>query len=138
MHDAALPYLVCACLYAGFQVTIRGLVYPQMTLLPAPAWVAYERAHQRRVSVVVGPLFAALVLSTGRLAFGDVPLAGELAAVGLLAVLLTVTAFGASPLHTRLSAAFDPATHRRLLHWDTARVAIAVAQVVLGVVLAVA
>jgi len=67
-HGAGLApqaYLGADSLYTGFQLTIRGVVYPQMAKVPEPVWVDYEAAHQRRVSVVVGPLFAVLVFASG-------------------------------------------------------------------------
>jgi hypothetical protein len=54
----------------------------------------------------------------------------------LLGALLGVTAFGAVPQHGRLSRTFDAVAHRRLLRWDALRVLIALAQVALGVTLA--
>ena len=133
--DDALLYLAAGCLYAGFQLTIRGLVYPQMQGVPAAAWVAYEGTHTRLVSRIVGPLFGALVLTVVGLLVDRGPEPAVLLAVALLALLLGVTAFGASPLHTRLAERFDPQVHRRLLRWDTLRLALALGQVALGLVL---
>lgn len=132
MPTAALLYLVSASLYAGFQVTIRALVYPQMAAVPAQAWVAYENAHGRLVRRIVGPLFGALLGTVAwLLAERGLDLAALAAAV-LLGLLLGVTAFGAAPLHTQLGQRFDATLHRRLLRRDTVRVAIALAQVLLG------
>jgi hypothetical protein len=128
-----LAYALAAAGYAGFQLTIRAVVYPQFARVPAPAFPAYEGAHQRSVTPLVGLLFGALAVTTaGLLLLGPRP-AGTAAAV-LLAALLGVTAFGAVPEHGRLSRAFDPLAHRRLLRWDALRVVIALAQVALGVV----
>lgn len=130
-------YLLITGLYAGFQLTVRVLVYPQMALVPEPGWVRYEAAHQSRISLVVGPLFAGLVLAVPALLLAaDVPTPAALAAAALLAGLLAVTAFGAVPEHRRLSAVFTPAAHDRLMHWDTVRVVLAVAQVGLAAGLA--
>jgi hypothetical protein len=127
---AAVAHVASTSAYAGFQATVRLVVYPQMTGVPAPAFAAYEAAHTRRVSVVVGPLFAALAVTTsGLLAVPGLRAAGAAAAV-LLAVLLGVTAFGAVPEHRRLGAGFDAAAHRRLLRWDAVRLVLAVAALV--------
>ena len=124
---AAVAHVVSTSAYAGFQATVRLLVYPQMTGVPAPAFAAYEAAHTRRVSLVVGPLFAALAVTTaGLLAVPGLRAAGAVAAV-LLAVLLGVTAFGAVPQHQRLGEGFDAAAHARLMRWDAVRLAVAVA-----------
>ncbi|CAN5588139.1 hypothetical protein BH10ACT8_BH10ACT8_10560 [soil metagenome] len=130
MSLTALAFLISSCLYTGFQWTIRLVVYPQFTEVPDTAFARYERMHQRRVSVAVGPLFvswgvAALALlarppaATARL----VPLVAAL----LVGLVLAVTAFGAVPLHSRLSEGFDAAVHRRLLAVDGVRLALSVA-----------
>ena len=121
-------HLVLTAAYAGFQWTVRFLVYPQFALVPADAFAAYERSHQRLVSRVVGPLFAGqgvttLLLLTVRPA--GVPLLPVLTAAACLAAVLGVTAFLAVPLHRRLDLGWDPAAHRRLLRVDGLRVAAA-------------
>lgn len=125
---AAVAHVATTAAYAGFQATVRVLVYPQMAAVPVPAFTGYEASHTRRVSLVVGPLFAALCGSTlALLVVPGVPRAAGLAAALLLAALLGVTAFGAVPQHSRLGAGFDAAAYRRLLRWDGVRLAVAVA-----------
>jgi hypothetical protein len=128
--DAALvtsvAHVATTAAYAGFQATVRMLVYPQMAAVPAPAFAGYEANHTRRVSLVVGPLFAALGASTlGLLVVPGVPRTAGPAAAVLLAGLLAVTAFGAVPQHARLGAGFDVVAHGRLLRWDGVRLAVA-------------
>ena len=53
--------------YAGFQLTVRTVVYPQFARVPAQAFPAYERAHQRLVTPLVGVLFGALAVTTAGL-----------------------------------------------------------------------
>jgi hypothetical protein len=133
---AAVAHVVTTALYCGFQLTVRLVVYPQMTGVPGPAFPPYEAAHTRRVSVVVGPLFLLLALTVAGLWLSDgVPRAGAAAAAALLLGVLAVTWLGAVPEHGRLSTGFDAAAHRRLLRADSARTAVAVAAV--GVALAV-
>lgn len=138
---AALAHLVGTALYAGFQLTVRLVVYPQMTGVPGPAFAAYEAAHTRRVVVLVGPLFALLAGTVAALWLVDgVPAAGAAAATAAFAALLAVTWLGAVPQHARLAAGFDAAAHRRLLRADTLRVVVAAVglAVALGIALAVA
>ena len=52
----AVVHLVLVAAYAGFQWTVRALVYPQFAEVPT-GFAAYERAHQQRITRVVGPLF---------------------------------------------------------------------------------
>ena len=131
-------HLVVVCAYAGFQWTVRVLVYPQFAVVPPAAFAAYERAHQRRISFVVGPLFAAQAVTTGWLLAdrpAGTPLALVLASAALYGALLLVTAVVAVPLHRRLDAGWDPAAHRRLLRVDALRVALATAGALVAVAL---
>jgi hypothetical protein len=120
----AVVHLALTAAYAGFQWTVRGLVYPQFAMVPRPAFAAYERAHQRRVSRVVGPLFAGQGVTTLWLLLArpdGVPLLPVLAGAGCLAVVLGVTGLLAVPLHRRLDAGFDDDAFRALLRVDTVR-----------------
>jgi hypothetical protein len=136
MTAASSCLLVSAAAYAGFQWTVHVVVYRQFTAVPADAFTEYERLHQRRISFVVGPLFAALVLSAAWLVVDtpiDVPAWLVLPAVGLVAVLLVVTAFAAVPQHRKLSAGWDDGAYRSLVRADLARVIVATAEVVVAI-----
>ncbi len=123
-------HLALTAAYAGFQWTVRVLVYPQFAQVPPAVFAAYERNHQRLVTRVVGPLFAGQGLTT-LLVLGlrpaGVPLLPVLTGAGALAVVLVVTALLAVPLHRRLDRGWDAGAHRRLLRVDSARVAAATA-----------
>jgi hypothetical protein len=138
MSVTALALLVSAAVYTGFQWTIRIVVYPQFANVGPAEFVGYELAHQRRVTWAVGPLFAALVVSTGAVVVRP-PASASVwtiaAAVVLLVVILGVTGLLAVPLHRRLSAQFDVGTHRRLLMADSVRVVAAAADTVVALVL---
>lgn len=123
-------HLALTAAYAGFQWTVRALVYPQFALVPPGAFPGYERRHQQRISRVVGPLFAGqggttLWLLADRPA--GTPLVPVLAGAACLAVVLVATALGAVPLHRRLGSAWDDAAYRRLLRVDTVRAVAATA-----------
>ena len=136
MHALLVAHLVLVGAYAGFQWTVRVVVYPQFALVPPEKFAPYELAHQRRISLVVGPLFGGQVLTTAAILFlrpdGASPVAAAAAAV-LLAVVLVLTGLFAVPLHRRLSSGWDDAAFRRLLRVDSGRVAAATAN--LGVAL---
>lgn len=138
MSDASSPagaaYALAAAAYAGFQLTVRFVVYPQFARVPGAASAAYEQAHQRLVTPIVGLLFGALGLTAAALLW-TAPWPAGLAAAGLFAGILAATAFGAVPQHGRLTRGFDERAHRRLLAWDTARAALALAQLALGATL---
>ena len=123
-------HLALTAAYAGFQWTVRALVYPQFALVPPAVFPAYERRHQQRVARVVGPLFAGQGITTlWLLADGPegTPLIPVLAGAACLAVVLAATALGAVPLHRRLGAAWDEAAYRRLLRVDSVRAVAATA-----------
>lgn len=114
--------------YAGFQATIRVVVYPQFAAVPAAAFATYERRHQRLVTFVVGPLFVGQGVAV-LIAFARGPrMPATLAGVALAAILL-LTALGAVPQHRRLDDGFDAAVHGRLLRVDSLRLAAAVVAV---------
>ena len=141
MHDGQVPdvltvHLLSTSAYAGFQWTIRVVAYPQLAEVPGPAFTTYLAAYQRRVTYLVGPLFAALLLTTALVALdADVATGGRALAVLLLGVVLGTTAFAAVPQHSRLSVGWDAAAHRRLLTADTVRVVAATLDVGLALVL---
>ena len=117
-------HLALTAAYAGFQWTVRALVYPQFALVPPAAFPSYERRHQQRVTRVVGPLFAGQGVTTSWLLVArpdGTPLLPVLLGAACLAVVLGATALGAVPLHRRLGTAWDDAAHRRLLRVDTVR-----------------
>ncbi len=134
MVVAEIALLTSAALYGGFQWTIRLVVYPQLARVGDRDFPAYEAAHQRAVSLAVGPLLfafgvssmAAMVTHPGRL---------TLLAAGAFAGILALTAFGAVPEHRRLSSGFDRAAHRRLLGIDSFRLGLALAAVAAAVAL---
>ncbi len=133
----AFAFTVAAALYTGFQWTIRIVVYPQFAEVPTTGFAAYERGHQRRVSLAVGPLFVALgVTAVVFFVFppGDVSRWWAVATGACVAVVLIATGLFAVPLHRALSAGFDAATHRRLLRIDSVRLIAAGAATALGIV----
>ena len=123
-------HLALTAAYAGFQWTVRGVVYPQFDSVPAGSFRAYERRHQQRISRVVGPLFAGQLVTTVWLLLvrpPGVPLPAVLLGAACLAAVLLLTAAGAVPQHRRLSAGWDDEAFRRLLRVDTARAVAATA-----------
>lgn len=136
---AAAAHLAAAAAYAGFQWTVRVVVYPQLATAgraldaAGGGFPALEAAHSRRVSRLVGPLFLALVATTAWVlaaAGGARPLA--LGAAACTAVVLAATAAGAVPQHRRLGRGWDEAAHRRLVRVDTLRALAASAQLLLA------
>ena len=137
---ATLMFLTAAAAYAGFQLTVHMVVYRQFSAVPASSFAEYERLHQRRISVVVGPLFVALLGTAGWLVV-DRPPSLALWAVALPAVLVAAivgsTGLLAVPLHRRLSEGWDAGVYRSLLRVDLFRTLTAGATVILALALAV-
>ncbi len=96
MSAPLLGYALAAAAYAGFQLTVRLVVYPQLARVPAEAAADFERAHQRLITPLVGALFGALALATGALLVAG-PRGTGLAAAALFGGVLAATAFGAVP-----------------------------------------
>ncbi|GAB7190021.1 hypothetical protein NUM3379_07270 [Kineococcus sp. NUM-3379] len=139
MDAVLLAHLAAACAYAGFQWTVRVVVYPQLGdagRAEPSGFPALSAGHRRRVTGLVGPLFAALVAATALLVAAAPGSALAWACAGATAVVLGVTAVGAVPQHRVLAARWDAVAHRRLLAWDGVRVAAASAQVAGAVLLA--
>ena len=128
MSALEVAHLLLVGGYAGFQWTVRVLVYPQFTAVPPAAFPAYERTHGQRISRVVGPLFAGQLATTAWLLLArpdGVGTAGVLASAVCLAVVLAVTGLVAVPRHRELAGGFDPHAYAGLLRADTLRVAAA-------------
>ena len=124
-------HLVLIAAYAGFQWTVQVLVYRQFDLVPAADFVAYEAAHQRRVTLVVGPLFfGQAVTCTALLVAGDGTL--RFVSLALVAAVVAVTGLLAVPRHRTLSGGFDAAAFRSLLRVDLVRAVLATASVVVA------
>jgi hypothetical protein len=111
-----------ACALTGLIWTIQVVHYPLFARVGEAEWVAYEREHQRRVTLVVAPLMLANVtLAITVVIEAATPLRG----VNLLlaAAVFAATVLVYSPLHGRLAAAHDRATIDRLVtlnRWRTA------------------
>lgn len=123
VHPWLLVHAAATWAMVGFIWTIQLLVYPIMRRVPAPAFVAYEQFHQRRVVTVLAPFAVAEVVAAAALAFVDtgVPAGWWLTGGALLAALWISTGAFYAPLHGRLAAGFDPALHTRLVRSNWAR-----------------
>ncbi|GAA4021435.1 hypothetical protein GCM10022631_39510 [Deinococcus rubellus] len=102
----------------GLILTIQLVHYPLFARVGLSSWPTYEREHQTRITFLVGPLMLAELLSAAWLAL-RVPPALPSWSLGLgLALTLAIwmsTGLFQSPLHGRLSVAFDARLHRQLV-----------------------
>lgn len=109
-------------IHAAATVAMAGLIwfvqivhYPLFASVTRNAFPAYEQRHMQRTSWVVGPLMLVEAVSAVSLIW--LCPQSELAWVGLvlLAIVWLSTAFLQVPQHRRLTKAFDPGAHRRLV-----------------------
>jgi len=138
---ALVCFLASAAAYAGFQWTVHVVVYRQFAAVPADAFAGYELSHQRRISYLVGPLFAALIGSVVWLILDPPPAVARWAAMvagASVALILATTAVVAVPLHRRISAGWDEQAYRRLLRADLVRALAATVTLGLAIAFSVA
>ena len=118
--------LACAWFLAGLIWTVQVVHYPLFAGVGADRFTAYESAHARLITLVVGPamlaeLAAALALLAARPR--AVPAWAAWACLGMLAAVWISTAAIQVPLHAKLSRGFDPAAHGELVGTNWIRTA---------------
>ena len=125
MNGWLVANLVGTALMVGFIWTIQLLSYPMMKAVPADGFVAYELMHRNRVTTVLALLAPIEIVATaGVVVFvDDVPAWLSVGAATLLFLIWLATLLFFAPLHMRLSAAFDPRVHRRLVRTNWIRTA---------------
>lgn len=114
-------HAVATCAMAGLIWFVQVVHYPLMSSVGREGWVAYERRHTARTSLVVAPLMLVELVTAAILAAGIVREADWLAwtGIGLVGVVWASTFFVQVPLHQRLSAEWSDRAHAALvrLNW---------------------
>ena len=108
----------------GLILTIQLVHYPLFSKVGEAGWSVYEREHQSRITVLVGPLMLAELLSAAWLAFHPVaglPLWSLWLGLALTLAIWISTGLVQSPLHGRLSPGFDAKLHARLVSTNWVR-----------------
>jgi hypothetical protein len=113
-----LAHLAATLCMTGVIWFVQVVHYPLFAVNSSAGYVDYQRRHMARTTRVVGPLML-VEAATAILLFGFRP-AGVATwrlslGLGLLVAIWLSTAFLQVPCHARLSRAFDPAAHRRLV-----------------------
>lgn len=124
VNQAPLLFLLAAGVHAGFQLTVTALVYPALSRVPADRWANEHARHSRAIIPLVGLVYVLLAASVIWLLMTDRHGSTYVGAVGA-ATIAAVTAFGAAPLHGRLSVRNDELISR-LLRIDQVRALLAV------------
>jgi hypothetical protein len=103
---------------AGVAWCVQVVHYPLFGRVDAARFAAFEKEHQRRIGLVVGPLMLAEALTALLLVLlrpQGVPAPAAWAGLGLVAVLWASTWLVQVPLHARLERGFEAEAHRRLV-----------------------
>jgi len=119
-----LIHLVATTAMAGLIWFVQVVHYPLFEAVGADSFVAYERAHQRLTSFVVGPFMAVEGVSALALAATANDVVGwPLILIGwfLLAIIHASTILLQVPAHGLLSEGLDPAVTRRLVQTNWVR-----------------
>lgn len=113
-----LAQIATTCMLTGLIWTIQVVHYPLFASVGPDRFVAYEAAHARLITLVVGPLMlaeAATAIAFLAIRPPSIPMWIPVAGGVLLGVVWLTTAFVSVPCHTRLAEGFDAETHRRLV-----------------------
>jgi hypothetical protein len=125
-HALLLLHLTATLFMAGVIWFVQVVHYPLLARVGPGDAPGYERTHTRLTAWVVGPPMLA-ELATGILLLWVRPAGVTVwtagAGVALLGVIWLSTQFVQVPCHERLSRAFDPAVHRRLVASNWVRTA---------------
>lgn len=116
METVLWVHALATTLMTGVIWFVQVVHYPLFARVGAAGFAGYERAHQTRTSLVVGPLMLAELVTSGMILIGGLA-DMRLAAAGFVMVILiwASTAFVQVPLHRRLSRALNQHDVRRLV-----------------------
>ena len=107
----------------GLIWTIQMVHYPLFAQVGPEHFVAYHRRHTREITLVVGTLMLAELVTAALLVLEGNRDPWLLASLPLLALIWISTGFVQIPLHNTLTTGFDAHAHRRLVTtnwWRTA------------------
>lgn len=121
-----LIHLLATLVMVGVIWTVQVVHYPLFAGVGADGWPAYEAAHQRRITPVVGPAMVVELVTAVWLVLARpaaFPAWAVVLGAGLVGVIWASTAFVQVPLHAALSGGFDPDAHARLVATNWVRTA---------------
>lgn len=117
-------HLAATWLLVGLIWVVQLAIYPQFANVGRREFRAYHERYAAGISWVVAPAMAVEGLTGAWLLFGPETSGDRLLyGVGFALILFNAahTAFIAVPLHGRLGAGFDEATHRKLVRSNVLR-----------------
>jgi hypothetical protein len=110
LHHLLLLNFAAAAYLTGLIWMVQVVHYPSFGLVPKEAWVAFHRAHTRRMGyVVMAPMVLELALAIWLAWAGRAALPGGAGwwSLGLVALVWAATFFISVPFHNRLETGFD-------------------------------
>ena len=118
MSGVFLVHLAATLLMVGVIWIVQIVHYPLFAGVGADGWAAYEASHESRITLVVGPLMVAELVTAVWLVLDRpdaLPSWMVVAGAALVGVIWASTAFVQVPLHSALGGAFDADAHSRLV-----------------------
>lgn len=110
-------------IHAGFQAVVTVVVYPALITSPPDAWTATHNAHSHRMSLLVAPLYLALLAVCLLVLIGGPWTVGTGMALAGNGVAGLTTALAAGPTHGRLGSGRTDLLAARLMAADRVRCA---------------
>ena len=126
MPPIFLVHLASTLLMVGVIWIVQVVHYPLFASVGAGGWAAYEAAHQSRITLVVGPLMIAELVTAVWLVLdrpAALPAWAVLLGAALVGLIWASTAFVQVPLHAALGGPFDADAHARLVATNWIRTA---------------
>ena len=131
----AAGLLAATALHLGFQAVVTAVVYPALAEVPPDRWSAAHAAHRRRITAVVGPVYAITGAACLRVLTARQPTPLASLAMAGTAVAVGSTASVAGPTHARLGREGPTSALLARLRWSD-RVRLASAGIAAGAALA--
>jgi hypothetical protein len=113
-----IVHAAATLLMLGVILVVQLVHYPLFQYVRPDDYDAFQAAHMRRITWIVGPAMTTELGTAGLLAWAPPPGVPAWAAwtgLGLVLFIWAVTGLVQVPLHTRLTNGFDAAAHRRLV-----------------------
>lgn len=113
-----LVHALASLFMTGLIWVIQVVHYPLMSRVGEESFMAYERAHMQRITLIVGPAMLVELLSAAALLVwvpAGVPRWMVLTGAGLVALLWISTAVVQGPTHARLARGYNERLIARLV-----------------------
>jgi hypothetical protein len=124
MTGVLLTHVAATLLMTGVIWIVQIVHYPLFSGVGLEGWPAYEAAHQRRITLVVGPLML-IELATAVWLIAErpeaIPAWAVLVGAALVGLIWASTALVQVPLHNALGGSFESEAHTKLVSTNWVR-----------------